>query len=329
MKSIYKYIFSLPLGLMLFGMQSCSDDKTEDESGPRPVILKAEVFTAGNDAGATWSSGQSLGVYMLKNGSNEIIGDNANIKFLADNRGTTGYLVPANNIPIYYPTDGSKVDFRVYYPYNENIATRSLGINQTEIVLKNNTKADALLYSDNCQGATGDNKPTVQIKSMLSVVKLDMRCQIEDAATVTATIRNAATRATFDIIEGKFTERIVEDAPVLFTATKKVDNGEDVYTLQATLLSGIMEEDAVIDITVKDKAGKVLKAYKPASLRKVLALSEEQPAEENTQYDIDVQLNAASNNITTQVAAKSQIVILKWNGNDDNAIGGVARPERK
>ena len=60
MKSIYKYIFSLPLGLMLFGMQSCSDDKTEDESGPRPVILKAEVFTAGNDAGATWSSGQSL-----------------------------------------------------------------------------------------------------------------------------------------------------------------------------------------------------------------------------------------------------------------------------
>ena len=48
MKSIYKYIFSLPLGLMLFGMQSCSDDKTEDESGPRPVILKAEVFTAGN-----------------------------------------------------------------------------------------------------------------------------------------------------------------------------------------------------------------------------------------------------------------------------------------
>ena len=257
MKSIYKYIFSLPLGLMLFGMQSCSDDKTEDESGPRPVILKAEVFTAGNDAGATWSSGQSLGVYMLKNGSNEIIGDNANIKFLADNRGTTGYLVPANNIPIYYPTDGSKVDFRVYYPYNENIATRSLGINQTEVVIKNNTKADALLYSDNCQGATGDNKPTVQIKSMLSVVKLDMRCQIEDAATVTAAIRNAATRATFDIIEGKFTERIVEDAPVQFTATKKVDNGEDVYTLQATLLSGIIEEDAVIDIIVKDKAGKV------------------------------------------------------------------------
>ena len=66
MKSIYKYILSLPLGLMLFGMQSCSDDKTEDESGPRPVILKAEVFTAGNDAGATWSSGQSLGVYMLR-----------------------------------------------------------------------------------------------------------------------------------------------------------------------------------------------------------------------------------------------------------------------
>ena len=44
MKSIYKYIFSIPLSFMLVGMLSCSDDKTEDGNGPRPVILKAEVF---------------------------------------------------------------------------------------------------------------------------------------------------------------------------------------------------------------------------------------------------------------------------------------------
>ena len=68
MKSIYKYIFSIPLSFMLLGMLSCSDDKTEDGNGPRPVILKAEVFTAENEAGTVWNGGQSIGVYMLKSG---------------------------------------------------------------------------------------------------------------------------------------------------------------------------------------------------------------------------------------------------------------------
>lgn len=49
MKSIYKYMFSIPIGCMLLGFQSCSDDKTEGESNPQPVILKAEVYTAGNE----------------------------------------------------------------------------------------------------------------------------------------------------------------------------------------------------------------------------------------------------------------------------------------
>lgn len=121
MKSIYKYMFSIPIGCMLLGFQSCSDDKTEGESNPQPVILKAEVYTAGNETGTVWNSGQSLGVYMLKNGTREIAGEHANLKFLADNRGSTGYLVPADNVPVYYPEDGTKVDFRVYYPYDEKI----------------------------------------------------------------------------------------------------------------------------------------------------------------------------------------------------------------
>lgn len=97
------------------------------KKGPRPVILKAEVFTADNDAGTVWSGGQSIGVYMLKSGTSEVVGDHANLKFLADNRGSTGYLVPADNIPAYYPTDGTEVDFRVYYPYNQKRADTQFG----------------------------------------------------------------------------------------------------------------------------------------------------------------------------------------------------------
>lgn len=330
MKSIYKYMFSIPIGCMLLGFQSCSDDKTEGESNPQPVILKAEVYTAGNETGTVWNSGQSLGVYMLKNGIREIAGEHANLKFLADNRGSTGYLVPADNVPVYYPEDGTKVDFRVYYPYDEKIKTRSQDLHQTEVVITDKTQADALLYSDNSQGNDGSGRPTVQLRSMLSAVKLDMHCDMEEAATITATIRNTAIRAVFDVIEGKFVKRPLEEGSSLqLTATRKTSTSGDIFTLQATLLSGVMEEGAEIEIEVKDKAGKVIKSYQPAKLRKVLDLGKDNVAEENTQYEIDGQLNAGSENITTQMAAKTQIVILKWNGNDDSAIGGIARPERK
>ena len=330
MKSIYKYMFSIPIGCMLLGFQSCSDDKTEGESNPQPVILKAEVYTAGNETGTVWNSGQSLGVYMLKNGTREIAGEHANLKVLADNRGSTGYLVPADNVPVYYPEDGTKVDFRVYYPYDEKIKTRSQDLHQTEVVITDKTQADALLYSDNSQGNDGSGRPTVQLRSMLSAVKLDMHCDMEEAATITATIRNTAIRAVFDVIEGKFVKRPLEEGSSLqLTATRKTSTSGDIFTLQATLLSGVMEEGAEIEIEVKDKAGKVIKSYQPAKLRKVLDLGKDNVAEENTQYEIDGQLNAGSENITTQMAAKTQIVILKWNGNDDSAIGGIARPERK
>ena len=330
MKSIYKYMFSIPIGCMLLGFQSCSDDKTEGESNPQPVILKAEVYTAGNETGTVWNSGQSLGVYMLKNGTREIAGEHANLKFLADNRGSTGYLVPADNVPVYYPEDGTKVDFRVYYPYDEKIKTRSQDLHQTEVVITDKTQADALLYSDNSQGNDGSGRPTVQLRSMLSAVKLDMHCDMEEAATITATIRNTAIRAVFDVIEGKFVKRPLEEGSSLqLTATRKTSTSGDIFTLQATLLSGVMEEGAEIEIEVKDKAGKVIKSYQPAKLRKVLDLGKDNVAEENTQYEIDGQLNAGSENITTQMAAKTQIVILKWNGNDDSATGGIARPERK
>lgn len=330
MKSIYKYMFSIPIGCMLLGFQSCSDDKTEGEANPRPVILKAEVYTAGHETGTVWSSGQSLGVYILKNGTREIMGENANLKFLADNRGATGYLVPADNVPIYYPEDGTKVDFRVYYPYDEKIRTRSQDLHQTEVVITDKTKADALLYSDNSQGNDGSIRPSVQLRSMLSAVKMDMHCDMEEAASITATIRNTAIRAVFDIIEGKFMKRTLDEgSPLQLTASRQTSTSGDVFTLQATLLSGVMEEGAEIEIEVKDKAGKVIKSYQPANLRKVLDLGKDNVAEENTQYEIDGQLNASSENITTQVAAKTQIVILKWNGNDDSAIGGIARPERK
>ena len=307
---------------------SCSQDEAPQQTESRPVVLKAEIFSFNSNVPTIWAGGQSVGVYMLKSGTMDVADGYANVEYLADNRGSTGYLVPANNVPIYLPADGSRVDFRVYYPYDKAVQTRAVRTHTTEVTVDGKTKEDAFLYSQNSRAVSYNyNQSTVQIKSMLSVIKMDVHCDVSDAYTLSATIRNTATRAVFDLLEGRFVKReVLEDTPIVLDVTKQEDGDQLNFSVQATLLSGEVEEDAVIEIAVQNSQGEVVKSYEPAPLNEVMDLAQEEGAEENTRYEVDVQLNENSDQITTQVTAKTQIVILNWTGGGDDAQTGVARP---
>lgn len=327
-KNIIRYLSLLLLWPAGLGVTSCSGDEPSGGTAPRPVVLKAEIFSFNSSVPTVWAGGQSVGVYMLKSGTQEVYGEYANVEYLADNRGTTGYLVPVSNTPIYLPADGSRVDFRVYYPYDKTVQTRAMVKNTTRVEIDESTPGDGFLYSQNSRGVSYNyNQSTVQIKSMLSVVKMDVYCNVTDAYTLTATIRHTATRAVFDLLEGAFTERKVdEEHPLELNVTKQGEDDQMQFTMQATLLSGEVEEDAVIEISVENKQGEVVKTYEPAPLSEVMELPQDEGASENTSYEVDVQLNENSNQITTQVTAKTQIVILNWTGGDDDSETGVARP---
>lgn len=333
MKTRKKILASLLLYLSAAAFTACSSEDGKEEAAVRqPIVLNGEVFSIDSKVGTVWSGGQAVGVYMLKSGTAEVVDNYANVKYLADNRGATGYLVPADNEPMYLPADGSQVDIRAYYPYDPNAGkatSRAADIYTTEVVIDEKTKPDDFLYSQNSKGLSNSNThTTVEIRSMLSLVKIDFECSLDGGAGLRAHIKNIANRAVFNLIEGKFTNYSVEtETPLPMTGTTTQNTNSVTFNMKAVILPGQINRETVLTITVNDDKGNILKEYNPVSLQDVLELKEEQ-VEENTQYNVAAQLTE-KDEIETQLTGTSAICILNWTGGNDSPEGGVAHPDTK
>lgn len=320
--------------LLLSLLASCSSNQEPVDFDRQPVVLKAEIFTIGSDVATVWSGGQAVGVYMVKSSTDELV--YANMKHFADNRGTTGYMVPDGNVPMYYPDDGSEVEFKVYYPYDPDasgstVATRAVEA-YTEVRVDEHTAPDGFLYSRNAKGSNANTEAsTVQIKSMLSQVSIDFNCNLDGASKLEAHIKNISTRARFDLMQGMFVEYSTEEDAVLpMTGTKQTVGGNTVFSMSAVILSGVVPEEAELELVLTyrdEKNQEVVKKYNPIALKQALDLKQEgAKAEENTQYNITASLTE-SDDVATVVESKTAICIYNWAGASGDPDEDVARPE--
>lgn len=331
-----KKLFTLfTLSALLCAATGCSSSDDEPVKQRQPVVLKGEIFALDSDVATVWSGGQAVGVYMVKKGTNEVIDGYANKKHFADNRGVTGYLVPADNVPMYLPDDGTEVDYRVYYPYDPevktdaDVSTRSyLESAYCEVIVDKNTAPDGFLYSRNSNYSTAQKESVIQLKSMLSVVNLQVECPA-DTKSLTATIKGTATKGLFDLMEGQFVKREVEvEKELPMKGTKESTSESTTFTMEAVILSGLVEMQSFLEILSVNTQNEVT-TYDPLPLAQIIEVDKtDNVAEENTQYNVSAQITEGSNQITTKLLDKSSIVILKWVEDEEDPIGGVARPEK-
>ena len=322
------------LSSLLWAATGCSSSDDEPVKQRQPVVLKGEIFAIGSDVATVWSGGQTVGVYMVKKGTNEVVDNYANKKHFADNRGTTGYLVPADNVPMYLPDDGTEVDYRVYYPYDPDVKSDLNDLTKTyhekaykEVTIGEKTKPDGFLFARNAKSNKEEKVSTIQMKSMLSVVSMQVECP-KETKSLTATIKSTATKAIFDLMEGKFVKRVVEEEkPLKMTGTKDSTPESTTFTVQSVILSGQVEEEATIEITTTNNQNETT-TYQPLPLNQTIEVHEtDNKAEENTQYNVSAQITEGSNQVTTEVTSKSSIVILKW-VEDEEENNGLARPDK-
>lgn len=318
------------LGILAVAFTACGDKEEAQQPARQPIVLTGEIFSTGSDVGTVWSGGQAIGVYMLKNNTQEIVDNYANVKHLADNRGATGYLVPADNVPMYLPEDGSKVDIRAYYPYSVGVtsgATRSRTVHTLDVTIDEKTKPDGYLYSQNGSGiSSGNASATLQLTSILAVVKVNFLCTLKNAHSISAELQHMPTQGAFDLIEGRFTQYdIVPGEAQPMTGNKTQETASVTFAMQAVVLPGLLNEDIELAVSVYDPKGELLKTYTPIELHKVLELQNKQ-LPENTQYDVTAQLTE-SNDIETQLVGTSAICILNWTGGEEDPEGGIARPD--
>lgn len=202
--------------IVLIALSACNkeDDQLHNLQGV-PVSFKTSVFEGVKTRviGVNWESGDKIGVFAIENGStlNEttIIENYDNLSFSTTGNGDFTHDSQA----IYYPTDGSKIDFISYYPYNANLTSYNYQIDIAEQV--------DLMYSNNLKGADKNNSNNnLDFHRVLSKIALNIE-PIEDGSLegLTIEVNGVKTEASFSLATGELTTVDEPTGQLSFTPT--------------------------------------------------------------------------------------------------------------
>lgn len=104
-----------------------------------------EVTTQSRASGDTWNREDSIGVFMVNNGTSDLFADAENVKYWSEG-GTSTFTVAQGYEDIYFPVDETqKVDFWAYYPFSSEVNNL---IYPVSVSNQDNQAAIDLLYAN-------------------------------------------------------------------------------------------------------------------------------------------------------------------------------------
>lgn len=232
-----KFLFTGSLSLFTLAACVSNDDKSEWNDGSQPISFTSSIQGLNTRAAnAKWTTGDKVGIFMKAANGDLSTAIAANKLHATDENGN----LTASNAEnaLYYPTDGSSVDFVAYYPYVTSLAGTTYKV---DVATQTDQPAIDLLYSNNAKGfAKGSSStPQLQFAHMLSQIVFD----IEKDATIPTlnglkvTFKGMNTKADFTLADGK-----LGSAGTVADIAANVDvNGATATTivLPATALSDI------------------------------------------------------------------------------------------
>lgn len=191
--------------ILVFFTASLSSCKKEDSSSniydkAYPVIITARSLGFETDqAPESYLKGESLGVSMLENGTDNVVTPYTNIRYISD--GVGSYLNAANNdSTIYLPSTGESMDLATYFPKVNEITT------DVVIDLTSNQEFGAKLQFGRINGLNKDNrKAELKMKNALSLITMDVDPSAFAGVTdINATIQETPIKGNMNIYNGKF-----------------------------------------------------------------------------------------------------------------------------
>lgn len=320
MKATYYVLLQGLLAVCL--LSSCKDDKEETMAPQQiPVVLKASIYQMEATEGTVWRNGQEFGVFMLKAGTDQPIGTYANYLYTADDYSATGYLIPENEKPMYYPADGSKVDIVAYYPYEANLTvTRASGYTvEFDLSDQKKVKADDFIHSKEGKGLHGSSGSyELHLRPVLSRIVLDLMpgngVTEEQLKQLKVSLEKMPTTGVFDLVHGAF---LSLDNKKEIEMRKPSTN---TMEREMVVFPGQTEEDCILHVEFEKEDGKVVELEIP--LKKVIP-----HAEDNTQYEVGLKVNPES--LEPTLVTTTPIYILDWQDDNENMedeieVGGVS-----
>lgn len=206
-------------------LAACNDNDTPvDESKAYPAVITAQAFGYEADAaGSTWNKGETIGVYMLKAGTDEIVAPYSNLRYYANSRDDQDYFLPGKNDSIpYFPATGEKMDIVAYYPQATALADSLVAIH----LIENYEFASKLLYS-RIAGLNKDNRKAVldlrpALTKLVFKFKVGYGMTEADLKGLTVTLKGLPVSGNFNAITGKIHFRdISTNQDIKFTTAEK------------------------------------------------------------------------------------------------------------
>ena len=241
-----KLFFATVLSGLAFTACVDNDDKSEWNDGSQPISFTSSIKGANTRAvDSKWTAGDKLGVFMKKSDGDLAAAIAVNKQHVTDANGNVS-AADADNA-LYYPTDGSAVDFIAYYPYAASLTGNVYKVNVADQSKPENID---LLYSDNATGfAKGaTSKPQLQFGHQLSQIVFNIT---KDATVPTlnglkVTFEGMNTTADFALADGA-----LSNAGTVANIAALVD--ETASTARTIVLpaAALDEVKVVFDLNVK------------------------------------------------------------------------------
>lgn len=190
---------------------ACDDnDAPADESKAYPAIIMAEAFDHGSVTGTTWYNGETIGVYMMKNGTDDIVAPYGNLLYYANQFDNQDYFLPGDDelIP-YFPATGEKMDIAAYYPRTTVLADRLVALH----LINNYEYASQLLFA-RATGLSKDNRKA-ELALFPVLTKLTFKFKVgygltkDDLQGLSVTLQGLPLSGNFDATTGKIDFRNV------------------------------------------------------------------------------------------------------------------------
>lgn len=185
MKKQYLY-----LGLLL-GLMGCSQNEPISQAPKSEgVSFTSSIGISSRATDTEFEEGDEISVFGVEMNQNPVSSDN--IKYIYQKKGFV-----AENIPVYYPEDGSPLSFCAIYPYNESISYNydfSVKLDQSEGT--NYTKSDLMVAKTDF---TTDLTPHLQFRHRLSSVLIEIKNELKNFEIASVQLSEFATSLRYDI----------------------------------------------------------------------------------------------------------------------------------
>lgn len=228
--------------LVSLALSSCADGGDNVATNNNAIKFNASIAST-RATGTSWTAGDKIGIFMIPQG--KTLGD-----ALASNKRYTasasGELTnDGDDQALYYPSDGSNVDFVTYYPYT-NVTNNQIPVNVAD---QSSQASIDLLYTKTSSGFSNSSTSVpLNYKHKLAHMILNITKSADvSLSNFAVNLVGTKTKATFDLA----TDTLIAAGDAANVTYKLTDNGNNQMQAEAIILpNNNLTTDAAIEFTI-------------------------------------------------------------------------------